>query len=52
MISHDLQAAFRIADYVAMLNAGEVLLFGTPDVFFSTDIELVKRFVTKGLRKE
>jgi phospholipid/cholesterol/gamma-HCH transport system ATP-binding protein len=52
MISHDLQAAFRIADYVAMLNAGEVLLFGAPDVFFSTDIDLVKRFVTKGLRKQ
>lgn len=52
MISHDLQAAFRIADYVAMLNAGEVLLFGTPEVFFSTDIELVQRFVTKGLRKQ
>jgi len=51
MISHDLQAAFRIADYVAMLNSGEVLLFGTPEVFFSTDIELVKKFVTKGLRK-
>jgi phospholipid/cholesterol/gamma-HCH transport system ATP-binding protein len=51
MISHDLQAAFRIADYVAMLNAGEVLLFGTPDKFLSTDIELVKRFVTKGMKK-
>jgi phospholipid/cholesterol/gamma-HCH transport system ATP-binding protein len=51
MVSHDLQAAFRIADYVAMLNAGEVLLFGTPEVFFSTNIDLVQRFVTKGLRK-
>ena len=52
MVSHDLAAAFRIADYVAMLNAGQVLLFGKPEVFFETDIELVRKFVSKGLRKE
>ena len=52
MISHDLEAAFRIADYVAMLNAGQVLLFGKPDDFYQTEIELVKKFVNKGLRKK
>jgi phospholipid/cholesterol/gamma-HCH transport system ATP-binding protein len=51
MISHDLDAAFRIADYVAMLNAGQVLLFGKPEDFFNTDIELVKQFVAKGLKR-
>ncbi len=50
MVSHDLQAAFRIADYVAMLDAGQVLLFGPPSVFFETDIELVKKFVSKGMK--
>lgn len=50
MVSHDLHAAFRIADYVAMLNAGQVLLFGTPEDFFKTDIELVKKFVDKGMK--
>ncbi|PIS10973.1 MAG: ABC transporter ATP-binding protein [Bdellovibrio sp. CG10_big_fil_rev_8_21_14_0_10_47_8] len=50
MVSHDLEAAFRIADYVAMLNAGQVLLFGTPQDFFKTEIELVKRFVAKGMK--
>jgi phospholipid/cholesterol/gamma-HCH transport system ATP-binding protein len=50
MVSHDLHAAFRIADYVAMLNAGQVLLFGKPEVFFKTEIELVKKFVQKGMR--
>lgn len=50
MVSHDLQAAFRIADYVAMLDAGRVLLFGTPDKFYNSDIELVKRFVAKGMK--
>lgn len=52
MVSHDLAAAFRIADYVAMLNAGQVLLFGKPEVFFETDIELVRKFVSKGMRRE
>jgi phospholipid/cholesterol/gamma-HCH transport system ATP-binding protein len=51
MISHDLDAAFRIADYVAMLNAGQVLLFGKPEDFFNTDIELVKKFVAKGMKR-
>ena len=50
MVSHDLQAAFRIADYVAMLDAGKVLLFGPPKVFFETDIELVQKFVAKGMK--
>ncbi len=52
MVSHDLTAAFRIADYVAMLNAGKVLLFGTPKDFFNTEIELVKKFVAKGMKHE
>ena len=52
VISHDLAAAFRIADHVAMLDSGKVLLYGTPDVFFNTEIEMVKRFVSKGMRKE
>lgn len=51
MVSHDLEAAFRIADYVAMLNAGQVLLFGTPEDFFATEIDLVKRFVAKGMKR-
>jgi phospholipid/cholesterol/gamma-HCH transport system ATP-binding protein len=51
MVSHDLDAAFRIADYVAMLNAGQVLLFGTPEDFFNTEIDLVKKFVAKGMKR-
>ena len=52
MVSHDLAAAFRIADYVAMLDAGQVLLFGTPDDFYKSEIELVKRFVSKGIKHQ
>lgn len=52
MVSHDLEAAFRIADHVAMLDKGGVLLYGPPEVFFNTDIELVKRFVAKGMKRQ
>ncbi len=52
VVSHDLYAAFRIADHVAMLDSGRVLLYGTPDDFLHSEIDLVKRFVAKGVRKE
>ncbi len=51
MVSHDLASAFRLADYVAMLDAGKVLLFGKPEVFYDSEIELVKKFVSKGMRQ-
>ncbi len=52
VVSHDLYAAFRIGDYVAMLDSGRILLHGTPQDFLDSDIDLVKRFVSKGVRKE
>ncbi len=52
MVSHDLQAAFRIADFVVMLDSGKVLLAGKPDDFYKTDIELVRRFVDKGIKHQ
>jgi phospholipid/cholesterol/gamma-HCH transport system ATP-binding protein len=52
VVSHDLEAAFRIGDYVAMLDKGKILLFGTPQDFLSSDIELVRRFVSKGIRRD
>lgn len=50
MVSHDLHAAFRIADFVVMLDAGKVLLSGTPDDFYKSEIELVRKFVDKGIK--
>lgn len=52
VVSHDLLAAFRIGDHIVMLDKGKVLLQGTQDDFFNTDIELVSRFVSKGFRKD
>ncbi len=52
MVSHDLAAAFRIADFIVMLDAGKVLLSGTAEDFFNSEIELVKRFVNKGMKHQ
>lgn len=52
MVSHDLYAAFRIADNVAMLDAGRVLLWGTPDDFEKSENELVRKFVSKGMKHQ
>ncbi|MEQ1879212.1 MAG: ATP-binding cassette domain-containing protein [Bdellovibrionia bacterium] len=52
IVSHDLSAAFRIGDYVAMLDKGKILLFGTPQDFLESDIELVRRFVSKGIHRK
>ena len=51
IVSHDLFAALRIGDYLAMLDSGKLLLFGTAEDFLKTDIELVKKFVDKGVHK-
>ncbi len=51
IVTHDLYAAFRIGDYVAMLNEGKVLLYGTPQDFLNSEVDLVKRFVQKGVHK-
>lgn len=50
MVSHDLHAAFRIADFVVMLDAGKVLLAGTAEDFYKSDLELVRKFVDKGIK--
>lgn len=51
IVTHDLHAAFRLGDYVAMLNAGSILLFGTPNDFLESENELIQKFVTKGVNK-
>lgn len=52
MVSHDLNAAFRIADFVVMLHGGGVLLSGPPQVFLDSENELVNKFVSKGIRRK
>ncbi|NJL24476.1 MAG: ABC transporter ATP-binding protein [Calothrix sp. SM1_5_4] len=51
VVSHDLFAAFRISDYVVMLNKGGVLLAGTKDVFHESEDPLVQKFLSKGFKQ-
>ena len=46
VITHDMHSAFKIADYIAFLYDGKILLHGTPDDFRNTDNPYVKQFVS------
>lgn len=52
VVSHDLFAAFRIGHYIVMLDKGNVLLAGTPEDFYNSEHELVKKFLSKGLKQQ
>jgi phospholipid/cholesterol/gamma-HCH transport system ATP-binding protein len=52
VVSHDLFAAFRLSDYIVMLDKGGVLLAGEPEVFHRSENELVKKFLSKGFKTE
>ena len=45
VITHDMRSAFKIADYIAFLYEGQILMYGTPDEFRRTDNPYVKQFV-------
>lgn len=49
VISHDMEATFRIADKIAMLHEGRVILEGTADTFRTTRDPLVRQFVEGSL---
>ncbi len=51
VVSHDLFAAFRISDYIVMLDKGSVLLAGTPEVFHKSDDPLIQKFLIKGFKQ-
>lgn len=52
IVSHDLFAAFRISDYIVMLDKGGVLLAGSPEEFHKSKNDLVMKFLSKGLKQE
>jgi len=45
MITHDIPAAFRIADYIAFLDQGYVIAHGTPREIAVSDHPMVKDFI-------
>ena len=45
-ITHDIGAAFRIADHLAMLYQGQVIESGTPDAMRNSSNEVVRQFLS------
>lgn len=52
VVTHDLNAAFRIGDFIVMLDKGRVLLEGDKEVFTNSEIPLVKKFLEKGFKRK
>lgn len=45
VISHDIPSALLLADYIAFLEQGKMVFFGTPSEFKSCPLEVVKSFL-------
>ncbi|MDA1007767.1 MAG: ABC transporter ATP-binding protein [Planctomycetota bacterium] len=45
VVTHDLQSAFKVADWIVMLNEGVVQLQGPPESFWESRDPIVQRFL-------
>ena len=45
VVSHQLQSIFRISDHVAMLDKGEIVVYGTPDEVRAAKDPIVQEFI-------
>ncbi|MEP6756922.1 MAG: ATP-binding cassette domain-containing protein [Chthonomonadales bacterium] len=45
IVSHDIRSIFRIADRIAMMDAGTIIASGTPDELKKSDMPKVKSFL-------
>ena len=48
VISHDMESSFRIADRIALIKDGELVVFGTPEDVIQSNDPRVRRFVFAG----
>ncbi len=46
VISHDIEGAFKIGDYIAMLHDGRIRASGTPEAIRNTEDPVVRQFIT------
>lgn len=46
IISHDISSAFRVADQLCFLHAGQILAAGTPESFRHNPLPQIKRFLS------
>ncbi len=49
VISHDIPATFKLADYVAMLDGGRIVEYGTPEDFKRSENKVIREFLKRDL---
>ncbi len=49
IVSHDLNLAFKFADYIAFLHEGIIIEVGTPEEIKASDNEFIKKFIKSAL---
>jgi len=49
IVSHDLNLAFKFADYIAFLNDGVIIEVGTPEEIKNSTNEFIKKFIKSSL---
>jgi len=47
MVTHDVRGAFRVADRLALLSGGKIVLQGTPEEFHESELESVRSFLKR-----
>ena len=47
MVTHDVRGAFRVANRLALLSEGKVVMQGTPQEFLASDNPKVKAFLER-----
>jgi phospholipid/cholesterol/gamma-HCH transport system ATP-binding protein len=47
MVTHDVRGAFNVADRIALLSDGKIVLQGTPDEFRESEDPKVKAFLER-----
>ena len=51
VVSHDRELAFGIADRIAVIDDGRLLVIGTPDEVRRSTIPLVQQFLSAGVKR-
>jgi phospholipid/cholesterol/gamma-HCH transport system ATP-binding protein len=47
MVTHDVRGAFRVADRLALLSEGKIVMQGTPQEFLDSKNEKVREFLER-----
>jgi phospholipid/cholesterol/gamma-HCH transport system ATP-binding protein len=52
MVTHDVRGAFRVADRLALLSDGKIVLQGTPEEFRASTLDKVRAFLERDFETE